>query len=45
VDVLYVGLYVYKGLILTAVLYAIFVVLAWIGLRTWSRAAQQEGKA
>ena len=44
VDVLYVGLYVYKGLILTAILYAVFVVLAWIGLRTWSRLAQQEVK-
>jgi nicotinamide mononucleotide transporter len=39
VDVLYVGLYVYKGLILTAILYAVFVVLAIIGLRTWSQAA------
>lgn len=45
VDVLYVGLYVYKGLILTAILYAVFIVLAWIGLRTWSRIAQQEVKA
>lgn len=45
VDVLYVGLYVYKGLMLTAILYAVFVVLAWIGLRTWSRLAQQEVKA
>jgi nicotinamide mononucleotide transporter len=42
VDVLYVGLYVYKGLMLTAILYAVFVVLAWIGLRTWSKLAQQE---
>jgi nicotinamide mononucleotide transporter len=31
VDVLYVGLYVYKGLHLTAVLYAVFVVLAALG--------------
>ena len=45
VDVLYVGLYVYKGLILTAILYAVFIVLAWIGLRTWSRIAQEEVKA
>ena len=45
VDVLYVGLYIYKGLILTAILYAVFIVLAWIGLRTWSRIAQQEVKA
>lgn len=39
VDVLYVGLYVYKGLVLTAILYAVFVVLAAIGLRTWSAIA------
>ena len=37
VDVLYVGLYVYKGLMLTAILYALFVVLAVQGLRTWRR--------
>ncbi len=35
VDVLYIGLYVYKNLILTAMLYALFVVLAIIGLRAW----------
>jgi nicotinamide mononucleotide transporter len=39
VDVLYVGLYVYKGLHLTAVLYAVFVGLAVVGLRAWQRAA------
>lgn len=38
VDVLYVGLYGYKGLILTAVLYAIFVIMAVIGLRAWKKA-------
>ena len=37
VDILYVGLYVYKGLMLTAILYAIFVMLAMIGLRVWSK--------
>jgi nicotinamide mononucleotide transporter len=37
VDVLYIGLYAYKNLILTAVLYAIFVVMAVIGLRTWKK--------
>jgi nicotinamide mononucleotide transporter len=41
VDVLYVGLYVYKGLHLTAVLYALFVVLAVLGLRAWSAAARE----
>jgi len=45
VDVLYVGLYVYKGLHLTAVLYAVFVVLAVVGLRAWQRAASVEGTA
>ena len=37
VDILYVGLYLYKGLMLTAILYGIFVVLASIGLYAWSR--------
>jgi nicotinamide mononucleotide transporter len=41
VDVLYVGLYVYKGLHLTAVLYALFVVLAVLGLRAWEAAARE----
>jgi nicotinamide mononucleotide transporter len=39
VDILYVGLYLYKGLMLTAILYALFVVMAFIGLRTWNHAA------
>jgi nicotinamide mononucleotide transporter len=39
VDVLYVGLYIHKDLKLTAVLYAVFVVLAVIGLRAWRRMA------
>jgi nicotinamide mononucleotide transporter len=42
VDVLYVGLYVYKGLHLTAVLYAVFVVLAVLGLRAWQTAARAD---
>lgn len=37
VDVLYVGLYVYKDLMLTAILYAVFVVMAVQGLRVWRR--------
>lgn len=40
VDVIYVGLYVYKGLMLTALLYAGFVVMACIGLRAWANVAQ-----
>jgi nicotinamide mononucleotide transporter len=39
VDVIYVGEYVYKHLLITAVLYAGFVALAAIGLRDWRRAA------
>lgn len=42
VDVLYVGLYLFKGLNLTAFLYALFVVLAYAGLRTWSTAARRD---
>lgn len=40
VDVLYVGLYVYKGLHVTAVLYAVFVVLAARGLVAWGNLAK-----
>lgn len=40
VDVLYVGLYLYKHLVLTAILYALFVVMAAIGLRAWARVAR-----
>lgn len=39
VNTLYIGLYLQKGLVLTAVLYAIFIVLAVIGLVTWYREA------
>jgi nicotinamide mononucleotide transporter len=35
VDLLYVGLYLHKNLLLTAILYGLFVVLAVIGLRSW----------
>ncbi|MBC3929254.1 nicotinamide riboside transporter PnuC [Undibacterium sp. CY21W] len=41
VDVLYVGLYIYKNLMLTAALYAVFVIMAIIGLRAWSKTCQQ----
>lgn len=37
VDILYVWLYLYKGLALTAILYGVFVVLAGIGLYAWRR--------
>jgi len=39
VDVLYVGLYLYKHLTLTAILYALFVLMAAAGWRSWRRAA------
>lgn len=42
VDVIYVGEYVYKHLLITSVLYAGFVVLALIGLRAWQQAEGQD---
>lgn len=42
VDVLYVGLYVFKGLMLTAILYALFCVMAAVGLMAWRRAARPQ---
>ncbi len=41
VDVIYVGEYVYKHLLITSVLYAGFVVLAVIGVRSWQHAGRQ----
>ena len=41
VDVIYVGEYIYKHLLITSVLYAAFIVLAAIGLRSWQRADPQ----
>lgn len=38
VDVLAIGIYLYKGLQPTAVLYAVFLVLAIVGFFTWKRA-------
>jgi nicotinamide mononucleotide transporter len=40
VDLVYIGEYVYKDLIVTAILYAVFVGLAVLGLRDWRRAAK-----
>lgn len=40
VDVIYVGEYVYKHLLITSVLYAGFIVLAVIGLRSWQASRQ-----
>ena len=38
-DVLYVGLYIYKGLKLTAILYFVFIVMAIVGWLAWARSA------
>ncbi|MFC5525169.1 nicotinamide riboside transporter PnuC [Rhodanobacter ginsengisoli] len=43
VDVIYVGEYVYKHLMITSVLYAGFIVLAIMGLRAWRVAAADDG--
>jgi len=44
-NVIAIGLYIYKDLKPTAILYSIFVVLCVMGLREWRRAAQQEPQA
>lgn len=45
VDSLYVALFLYKGLVLTAGLYALFVVLAVAGLRRWRLVYREQGVA
>jgi len=45
VDVIYIGEYIYKHLNLTAGLYALFVLLAVIGLRDWRRALRSQQEA
>lgn len=42
VNVIYVGEYVYKSLLVTAVLYAVLIGLAVIGLLDWRRAAEDQ---
>jgi len=44
VDVIYVALYVHKGLMLTAVLYGLFVLMAIAGLRAWQRSAFEDAR-
>jgi nicotinamide mononucleotide transporter len=44
-DLLYVGLFVYKGVYLSAALYAIFLVLATAGLFAWMRDERREGRS
>ena len=43
VDLIYIGEYIYKDLLLTALLYAGLVGLAVLGLRDWRRAAAESG--
>ena len=45
VDVVYVGMYVYKDLLATAVLYAVFLALAVLGDREWRRSLVAQGAA
>ena len=47
VDALYVPLYVSRGLLLTAVLYAVFLAMAVVGLTRWRALAQapDQGRA
>lgn len=47
VDVIYIALYAYKRLLLTSLLYAIFLGMCIVGLRQWQRmlAARQSGVA
>jgi len=42
VDLVYIGEYIYKGLVLTALLYALLVLLAVLGLRSWGQAPQTQ---
>ena len=42
VDLVYIGMFIYKELLLTAVLYAGFVVLAYLGWREWHKIRQQQ---
>lgn len=45
VDVLYVGMFIYKGLFLTAGLYAVFLYLAVLGYRSWMRSMGQYSRS
>ena len=37
VDVIYVGVYISKGLYATAIMYALYVYIAWVGYRDWKK--------
>ncbi|GAA4305300.1 nicotinamide riboside transporter PnuC [Nibribacter koreensis] len=42
VDIVYVPIYLYKELYLTAILYAIFIPMAWMGYRDWRKTLRQQ---
>lgn len=42
VNILYVGVYAYKELYTTSILYFIFILLAWIGYKAWRKALQEK---
>jgi len=44
-DVLVIGLYIYKDLFLTAVLYVVFLTMCVMGLKQWERAAKTSAAA
>jgi nicotinamide mononucleotide transporter len=44
VDVVYVGMFLYKQLYLTAGLYAVFLYLAVMGYRSWKRSMEQDSR-
>lgn len=41
IDLIYIGLYIHKNLVLTAVLFAVFVVMATVGLIAWKKSLAQ----
>ena len=45
VDIVYIGMFVFKGLYLTAVLYAVFLVLAIMGYVQWKRSLTERALA
>ena len=45
VNLVYIGLYVYKGLLLTALLYALFAGLSVAGLINWRRLLRLQDQA
>jgi nicotinamide mononucleotide transporter len=44
-DLVYIPLYIYKGLVLTSALYFVFLLLCIFGLREWKRELRQTGAA